>query len=81
MQLPKMRTAEGVVAALRAEDPDTAVSVHMVRRLVNSGAVPFVASGTRKLVSVDAVCEYLASGQAEAAPVTGRIRKANERGF
>ncbi len=39
MQLPKMRTATGVVDELRAVDPNTAVSVHLVRQLINSGAV------------------------------------------
>ena len=81
MQLPKMRTATGVVDELRAVDPNTAVSVHLVRRLINSGAVPSVPSGNRKLVSVDAVCEYLASGQAAAVPRAGKIRRVNERGF
>ena len=71
----------GVVDELRAVDPNTAVSVHLVRRLINTGAAPSVSSGNRKLVSVDAVCEYLASGQAAAVPSAGKIRRVNERGF
>lgn len=72
MQIPRMRTAAGVVATLRAEDPETAVSVHMVRQLILSGAVPYVESGTRKLVNVDTVCEYLMSGRTITAPPAHR---------
>ena len=75
MSIPRMRTATGVVDELRAVDPNTAVSVHLVRQLINSGAVPSVPSGNRKLVSVDAVCEYLASGQPIPQENTNGIRR------
>lgn len=62
MGLPKMRTAAGVLAEIKAIDPNTEVTLTMVRRIIKSGKVPVVNAGTKKLVNVDAVVEYLEAG-------------------
>lgn len=59
--LPRMRTAEGALAIIRAEDPDTAVTLRAIRRMINTGAVPYVPVGCKKLINVDLLCSYLAA--------------------
>lgn len=75
MPLPKMRTAPGVLAEIRAADPNTEVSLHMVRRIINSGRVPVVNAGNRKLVNVDAVLAYLEAGENTPDNGLGKIRQ------
>ena len=74
MSLPKMRTASGVLAEIRAADPNTEVSLHMIRRIINSGRIPVVHAGNRKLVNVDAVLSYLETGEECYCSGTGSIR-------
>ena len=75
MLLPKMRTATGVLAEIRAADPNTDVSLHMIRRIINSGKVPVVNAGNRKLVNVDAVLAYLEAGEDMQTYGAGKIRQ------
>ncbi len=74
----RMRTAEKVLEIIKAEDPDTAVTLHYVRRIIKSGAVPCVTLGRKKLVDADAVIAYIAKGDpqpiAEEVPPRGKIR-------
>lgn len=60
--LPRMRTAERVLEEIKKEDPDSEVTLHYIRALIRAEAVPVVACGRKKLVSVDAVMELLANG-------------------
>ena len=64
MAVPRMRTAEKVLAEIRAADPDTEVTLYYIRSLIKAGAVPVVECGRKKLVNVDAVMELLSSGYA-----------------
>ena len=75
MSLPKMRTAPGVLAEIKAADPNTEVSLHMVRRIINSGKVPVVNAGNRKLVNVAAVLAYLEAGEDTQTVGAGKIRQ------
>lgn len=59
---PRMRTAEGALAIIKDLDPDSAVTLRYIRRLINSGEVPHVSCGTKKLVNVDNLLEYLSKG-------------------
>ena len=77
--MPRMRIARKVHEIIAAEDPDTDVTLHYIRGLISSGKIPHVNVGRKKLVDVDAVISYIASGdetQKEAAPmIWGGIRK------
>ena len=79
MPLPRMRTAEGVLAEIKGKDPDSEITLHYIRAIIRKEQVPVVAVGRKKLVDVDAVLEFLAHGGAQAEYVTtreiGRIRK------
>lgn len=59
MATPRMRTAPGALEIIKAEDPGTAVTLRYIRGLINTGKVPHVAVGTKKLVNVDTLVEYL----------------------
>jgi hypothetical protein len=58
--IPKMRTASGIVAEIRKDDPDTAVTEYHVRMLFKSGKVHVVKSGRKALANVDDVIALLA---------------------
>ncbi len=61
-KIARMRTAEGALAIIRELDPDTAVTLRYIRRLISTGAVPCCPVGRKKLVNVDLLMDYLAQG-------------------
>lgn len=77
MPLPRMRTAAGALAEIKAQDANTEVTLHYIRHLIHSNQVPVVPVGRKKLVDVDKVLEYLAAGNPESEPsqATGKIRR------
>jgi predicted aldo/keto reductase-like oxidoreductase len=77
MAIPRMRTAEGVLAEIKTQDPDTDVTLHYIRYLMNTEAVPVVSVGRKKLVNVDKVIAFLASEspEKEIEPIMGQIRR------
>ena len=71
-----MRTAVGVLAEIKAQDPNSEVTLHYIRHSIHTNQVPVVPVGCKKLVDVDAVIEYLkgeAAVQKESS-ARGRIR-------
>ena len=48
MAIPRMRTAEKVLEEIKREDPETEVTLHYIRRLIKTGAVPVVGGGRPK---------------------------------
>ena len=76
MSLPRMRTAAGVLAEIKAEDPNTEVTLHYIRQIIRTNQVPVVNAGRKKLVDVDAVLDHLQAGApaVEDKPCTGKIR-------
>ena len=63
MTTPRMRTAEGALAVIKTEDPETAVTLRAIRGLINTGKVPHVPVGKTKLVDVDRLMDYLKGDQ------------------
>ena len=59
--LPRMRSAEGVLAELKAQDPETKITLNFIRALIRSGEIPVVQAGCQKLVNMDLVFDYLAN--------------------
>lgn len=56
----RMRTLPKAVELLREEDPDTAITLTALRRLVKQKKIPVAMMGTHKpLVDVDALPELL----------------------
>lgn len=56
---PRMRTAPGALEIIKEQDPGTDVTLHYLRRLIKTGAVPVVPVGRKKLVNVDKLIDYL----------------------
>ncbi len=56
---PRMRTAEGALQIIKAEDPQTAVTLRQIRALINTGTIPHIPVGRKKLVNVDTLLAYL----------------------
>lgn len=54
----RVRTIQGAVDAIRAEDPGTAITAHHLRALVRSGAIPSQKAGCKYLVAVEDVLDY-----------------------
>ena len=76
--IPRMRTAAGIVAELKAMDPDTGVTEYFVRHLVRGGTLPVVWAGSKALVNLDDVLALLHSGTAQPDPTPtapGGIRR------
>ena len=63
-RVPRMRTARGAVELLREEDPGTAVTLSMVKRLIREGKIPYVAMGRKYLINVEILIEHLRELQA-----------------
>ena len=62
----RMRTAEGALQIIKEMDPGTAVTLRSIRRLINTGTIPCVPVGRKKLVNVDGLLAYL-EGKGETA--------------
>jgi hypothetical protein len=77
MSTPRMRTAEGVLTEIKAQDPATEVTLHYIRYLIHTNQVPVVPVGRKKLVDVDAVIAHLAAGcpTQNTDSVIGQIRR------
>ena len=59
MPAPRMRTAPEAIAEIKAVDPKTALTERALRRMINSGELPSVNVGNKKLVNLDKLFEYL----------------------
>ena len=59
MTTPRMRTAPGALEIIKEQDPGTEITLHYLRRLIKTGAIPSVSVGRKKLVNVDLLLDYL----------------------
>lgn len=64
--MPRMRTAGKVLEIIQAEDPGTEVTLHYIRQLIKTGAVPSVAVGRKRLVDADDLIQRIAAGMVPA---------------
>lgn len=79
--IPRMRTAPGIIAEIRALDPATEVTEYWVRQLIRNKAVPVVWAGNKALINLDDVLELLRQGTncPESKPdIVGGIRRIKE---
>ena len=76
--MPRMRLLKQAYAEIKANDPDTALTMTALRRLVLSGVIPTVCSGRKRFINLDALLDYLGESDARAKPFTldevGKIR-------
>ena len=60
--MPRMRTAAKVHEIIVAQDPDTEITLHYIKHLIATDAVPVTHVGRKKLVDADQVIAYIAAG-------------------
>ena len=59
----RMRTAKSLLREIQTQDPDTEITLHYLRKLIASGAIPVVHVGRKNLVDMDLVLDYLSNSR------------------
>ena len=77
---PHMRGIKQSITELKQNDPETALTEKALRRLVLTGAIPSVRIGTKYLINMDVLNNYLYNGSCVGKEVSaaGGIRKIAE---
>ena len=57
--VPRMRTIDQCFAYFKELDPETTMTRYRIKMLILEGAVPHVMCGTKYLVNLDKLIEYL----------------------
>lgn len=79
---PRMRTLPECIRELQSLDPNTAMTLTALRRMVKQGEIPVVEIASKRLVNLDFLLNKLDNPQwakAEIQPVSGFIRPVPER--
>ncbi len=69
--MPRMRTIQEAYKAIKESDPETALSPHAIRRMVLQKAIPFIQSGNKYLINLDALEEFLNATPSPVEPTNG----------
>lgn len=78
--MPRMRTAAKAHELILEQDPQSEVTLYYIRQLIATGAIPVVHVGRKKLIDVDQLLTYLATGTTrpsttEPEPGYGKLRR------
>ena len=65
---PRMRTIPKAYEEVKRADPNTNLTLRALRRMVNSGEVPCVMVGTKRLVDLDLLFDVLSGYNDSANP-------------
>lgn len=76
---PRMRTLPECIRELQALDPNTALTLTALRRMVKQGKIPVVEIASKRLINLDLLLDMLSNPQQENKPVSGIIRPVPER--
>ncbi len=72
--MTRMRLLKQAYEEIKAADPDTALTMTALRRLVLSGVVPTVYSGRKRFINMNALLTYLSgAGAAEEVPTSDEV--------
>ena len=80
--IPRMRTAAGIVAEIKALDPGSGVTEYYIRQLAREGRLPAIHAGGKTLINLDDVLALLRAGTPppDSTPETpGGIRRLDAR--
>ena len=58
-KLPRMRTIPKAYEEIKKIDPDTSISMRLLRKLVNSGQIPTVKVSNKILINFDLLLDLL----------------------
>ena len=56
---PRMRTIPQAYKEIKANDPNSALSMRALRRMVSTGEIPSISVKSKKLINVDLLLEHL----------------------
>lgn len=59
MSIKRIRTIPTAVKEIKASDPNTSITEYFVRQLVVDGVIPSVKAGTKFLIDLDVLQDYL----------------------
>lgn len=59
MTIKRIRTIPTAVKEIRESDPNTSITEYFVRQLVIDGVIPSVKAGTKYLIDLDVLQDYL----------------------
>lgn len=62
-ELPPMRTIKQAIAEIKQADPNTPFSEWALRKMVVDGVIPSVKAGTKYLINMKILSEYLFKGK------------------
>jgi hypothetical protein len=62
MSTPRMRTIKQLVAEYKAMDPYSAITEHLLRKLVAEGELTYSKAGKKILINADVSDTYFSSG-------------------
>lgn len=57
--MARMRTITEAINAVREADPQTAFTQTALRRMIKSGEIPSIKAGSKNLVNLDVLFDYL----------------------
>lgn len=60
--LPRIRGIKEAIGELKEYDPETALTERGLRRLVITGEIPSIQIGTKYLINMDVLIDYLYDG-------------------
>lgn len=65
--LTLMLTINGLFKKLKAENPESELTLYFIRQLIVTGQIPSIKAGRKYLVNYEAFCQFL-SGNAQPQP-------------
>lgn len=76
-EIPRMRTAAEAMKELKKEDPNTALTERALHRMMKTGEIPALKVGSKNLIDLNVLFEYLRNPQSNAASSAdyGKIRR------
>lgn len=78
MAIPRMRTLPETVAELKRLDSETAITLTALRRMVNTGELPYTAIQSKRLINFDLLLDKLSNPTATPCSSNyGQIRQIN----
>ena len=65
----RMRTIKDEYKHIKVQDLGTAITLHLIRKLVLQGKIPYIKAGNRFLLDIDSLFTYLSGVLADEKPV------------
>ena len=77
--MPRMRTIKGVIEYFKQVDAGSEITEHFIRQLVWQNKIKFVKAGSKYLIDIDQLEEYLRNPSPDVESVVeyGKLRRVN----